>query len=260
MSLLADKDKQFIAGTYNRFPVGIESGNGSLLIGTDGKEYIDLGSGIGVTAFGINDNEWKNAVIEQLNLVQHTSNLYYTKPCVELAEMLCNKTGMSKVFFGNSGAEANECAIKVARKYATEKKGSEFNVIVTLEGSFHGRTLTTLAATGQEHYHELYNPLTPGFIHTPVNDIDALYKTVSENKVAGILFECIQGEGGVNNLNPDFVKALENGNAGFEITFSDDFRIGIGFVLLALCDFSCHRSHQSGRAGYFYTGASRQGR
>ena len=209
MSLLADKDKQFIAGTYNRFPVGIESGNGSLLIGTDGKEYIDLGSGIGVTAFGINDNEWKNAVIEQLNLVQHTSNLYYTKPCVELAEMLCNKTGMSKVFFGNSGAEANECAIKVARKYATEKKGSEFNVIVTLEGSFHGRTLTTLAATGQEHYHELYNPLTPGFIHTPVNDIDALYKTVSENKVAGILFECIQGEGGVNNLNPDFVKALE---------------------------------------------------
>lgn len=209
MSLLADKDKQFIAGTYNRFPVEIESGNGSLLIGTDGKEYIDLGSGIGVTAFGINDNEWKNAVIEQLNLVQHTSNLYYTKPCVELAEMLCNKTGMSKVFFSNSGAEANECAIKVARKYAAEKKGSEFNVIVTLEGSFHGRTLTTLAATGQEHYHELYNPLTPGFIHTPVNDIDALYKIVSDNKVAGILFECIQGEGGVNNLNPDFVKALE---------------------------------------------------
>lgn len=209
MSVLADKDKQFIAGTYNRFPVEIASGKGSVLIGTDGKEYIDLTSGIGVTAFGIGDDEWKSAVIEQLNLVQHTSNLYYTKPCVELAELLCNKTGLSKVFFGNSGAEANECAIKVARKYAAEKKGPEYNVIVTLKNSFHGRTLTTLAATGQEHYHELYNPLTPGFVHTEANDIAALHKTIKENKVAGILFECIQGEGGVNNLTAEYVLELE---------------------------------------------------
>lgn len=209
MSVLADKDKQFIAGTYNRFPVEIASGKGSVLIGTDGKEYIDLTSGIGVTAFGIGDDEWKSAVIEQLNLVQHTSNLYYTKPCVELAELLCKKTGLSKVFFGNSGAEANECAIKVARKYAAEKKGPEYNVIVTLKNSFHGRTLTTLAATGQEHYHELYNPLTPGFVHTEANDIAALHKTIKENKVAGILFECIQGEGGVNNLTAEYVLELE---------------------------------------------------
>ncbi len=209
MSVLADKDKQFIAGTYNRFPVEIASGKGSVLIGTDGKEYIDLTSGIGVTAFGIGDDEWKSAVIEQLNLVQHTSNLYYTKPCVLLAELLCNKTGLSKVFFGNSGAEANECAIKVARKYAAEKKGPEYNVIVTLKNSFHGRTLTTLAATGQEHYHELYNPLTPGFVHTEANDIAALHKTIKENKVAGILFECIQGEGGVNNLTAEYVLELE---------------------------------------------------
>ncbi len=206
---IQQKDKQYIANTYNRFPVEIVSGKGSVAIDTNGKEYIDLGSGIGVTAFGFADERWINAVTEQINLVQHTSNLYYTKPCVELAEMLCKKTGMSKVFFSNSGAEANECAIKVARKYAAEKKGNDYNVIVTLCNSFHGRTLTTLAATGQEHYHELYNPLTPGFVHTPANDIEALRKTLKENKVAGILFECIQGEGGVNNLETDFVLEME---------------------------------------------------
>ena len=209
MTHFIDKDKQFVANTYNRFPVEIVKGKGSLFYDADGKEYIDLGSGIGVTAFGINDEEWKNAVIEQINLVQHTSNLYYTKPCADLAEMLSEKTGLSKVFFSNSGAEANECAIKVARKYAADKKGKDYNVIITIENSFHGRTLTTLAATGQEHYHELFNPLTPGFVHTKANDIEALRETVKSNKVAAIMFECIQGEGGVLNLNEEFIKEIE---------------------------------------------------
>ena len=162
MSIM-NTDREYVAGTSNRFPVEIVSGKGSVVTDINGTEYIDMGSGIGVTAFGTADAEWIGAVTEQLSKVQHTSNLYYTEPCVKLAEMLCKKTGMSKVFFCNSGAEANECAIKVARKYAADKKGPEYSTIVTLKNSFHGRTLTTLAATGQEHYHELFQPLTPGF-------------------------------------------------------------------------------------------------
>ena len=208
MSNLKEQDKAYIANTYARFPVEIVRGEGSLVYDENGKEYIDMGSGIGVTAFGIADPLWCAAVTEQLSLVQHTSNLYYTTPDVKLAKMLCERTGMSKVFFANSGAEANECAIKVARKYAAEKKGGEYNVIVTLEGSFHGRTLTTLAATGQAHYHELFQPLTPGFVHTPAGDLAALEEIVKTHKVAGILFECIQGEGGVIALDPDYIKGV----------------------------------------------------
>lgn len=208
MSELQALDKQYVAGTYARFPVEIVRGKGSLVYDTEGKEYIDLGTGIGVTAFGIGDEGWKAAVIGQLDLVQHTSNLYYTEPCAKLAELLCAKTGLKKVFFGNSGAEANECAIKVARKYAAEKKGAEYNVIVTLKNSFHGRTLTTLAATGQEHYHELYQPLTPGFVHTEAGNMEELVKIVAEYKVAGILIECIQGEGGVNVVDGDYIRAV----------------------------------------------------
>ncbi|MBR6682163.1 MAG: aminotransferase class III-fold pyridoxal phosphate-dependent enzyme, partial [Clostridia bacterium] len=156
MSNVKQIDKEYVAGTYNRFPVEIVSGKGSLVYDECGKEYIDMGSGIGVTCFGIADDIWKDAVNEQLSKVQHMSNLYYTQPCAELAKLLCEKTGMKKVFFSNSGAESNECAIKAARKYAAEKKGSDYYTIVTLENSFHGRTLTTLAATGQEHYHELF--------------------------------------------------------------------------------------------------------
>ena len=208
MSNLKEQDKAYIANTYARFPVEIVRGEGSLVYDENGKEYIDMGSGIGVTAFGIADPLWCDAVTEQLSLVQHTSNLYYTTPDVKLAKMLCERTGMSKVFFANSGAEANECAIKVARKYAAEKKGGEYNVIVTLGGSFHGRTLTTLAATGQAHYHELFQPLTPGFVHTPAGDLAALEEIVKTHKVAGILFECIQGEGGVIALDPDYIKGV----------------------------------------------------
>ena len=206
MSNITSIDKEYVAGTYNRFPIEISHGKGAEVYGTDGKRYIDMGTGIGVTAFGIADDEWKNAVINQLSKVQHMSNLYYTEPCARLAKLLCEKTGMSKVFFGNSGAEANECAIKVARKYAADKKGKDYFTIITLENSFHGRTLTTLAATGQEHYHELFCPLTPGFVHTPANDFDALVKTAESNKTAAIMIECIQGEGGVLPLEADFVK------------------------------------------------------
>ena len=209
MSELKALDQQYVAGTYNRFPVEISHGKGSLVWDFDGKRYIDMGSGIGVTAFGIADDEWQSAVNEQLSRVQHMSNLYYTEPCARLAELLCSKTGMKKVFFANSGAEANECAIKVARKYAAEKKGAEYSTVITLENSFHGRTLTTLAATGQAHYHELFQPLTPGFVHTPAGDIEALEALIKGHKVAAIMIECIQGEGGVLVNDPDYMRAVE---------------------------------------------------
>ena len=142
------QDKQYVAGTYARFPLELVEGKGSIVTDINGKKYIDLGSGIGVTAFGFADDTWSKAVAAQASTLQHTSNLYYTKPCVDLASTLCNRTGMSKVFFSNSGAEANECAIKVARKYSADTKGADCFTIVTLTNSFHGRTLTTLAATG----------------------------------------------------------------------------------------------------------------
>ena len=205
---LISTDKQYVANTYNRFPIELVSGKGSCVYDKDGKEYIDMGSGIGVTAFGIADNEWVSAVSEQAAKLQHMSNLYYTEPCAKLAQLLCEKTGLKKVFFANSGAEANECAIKVARKYAAEHKGDDCYTIVTLNNSFHGRTITTLAATGQDHFHRLFKPLTTGFVHTPANDIEALKKTVEENNVAAVMFECVQGEGGVIALEETFVKAI----------------------------------------------------
>ena len=208
MSELKTIDKKYIANTYARFPVELVRGKGSLVYDETGKEYIDMGSGIGVTAFGIADDEWKAAVTEQLGKLQHMSNLYFTEPCAILAKLLCEKTGMKKVFFCNSGAEANEGAIKAARKYAAEKKGPEYFTIVTLENSFHGRTLTTLAATGQAHYHELFQPLTPGFVHAPANDLEAVKNAALQNKAAAVLIECIQGEGGVIPLQKDFVTGL----------------------------------------------------
>ena len=199
-------DKEYVAGTYGRFPVELVSGKGSVFTGSDGKEYIDMGSGIGVTAFGTGDEAWLAAVTGQLQKLQHTSNLYYTEPCAKLAELLCNKTGMKKVFFSNSGAEANECAIKVARKYSAGKKGSGCFTIITLVNSFHGRTLTTLAATGQEHFHKDFQPLTPGFIHVEANNVQQMIDTVNEVNPAGIMIEVVQGEGGVNPLTPEFVQ------------------------------------------------------
>ncbi len=203
MSII-ETDKKYIANTYNRFPVEIVSGKGSLMYDVNGKEYIDMGSGIGVTSFGAADEQWQKAVADQISKVQHTSNLYYTQPCAMLAEMLCKKTGMKKVFFSNSGAEANECGIKAIRKYASEKKGPDFYKIITLKNSFHGRTLTTLAATGQEVFHKLFTPLTPGFVYVEANNIEELKETVEKEKIAGIMIECVQGEGGVMPLSKDF--------------------------------------------------------
>ncbi len=206
MESIISVDKEYVAGTYGRFPVELVSGKGSIVTDVNGREYIDMGSGIGVTAFGFGDEKWIEATTAQLGTLQHVSNLYYTEPCAKLAKMLCERTGLKKVFFANSGAEANECAIKVARKYSAEKKGADCYTIVTLVNSFHGRTLTTLAATGQDHFHELFQPLTPGFVHVPANDCEALQKAVEEHKVAGIMLECVQGEGGVNALSVEFMQ------------------------------------------------------
>ena len=201
-------DHQYVANTYNRFPVEIVSGKGSVVVDRDGKEYIDLGTGIAVNAFGVADEAWQQAVIAQMGKFQHTSNLYYSEPCAVLAKMLCERTGMKKVFFSNSGAEANECAIKVARKYAAGKKGKDCCYILTLEHSFHGRTLTTLAATGQEEFHQDFRPLTPGFIHAKVNDLADVEAKLDAYPVAGILIEIVQGEGGVIPLEESFVKGI----------------------------------------------------
>ena len=201
-------DHQYVANTYNRFPVEIVSGKGSVVVDRDGKEYIDLGTGIAVNAFGVADEAWQQAVIAQMGKFQHTSNLYYSEPCAVLAKMLCERTGMKKVFFANSGAEANECAIKVARKYAAEKKGKDCYYILTLEHSFHGRTLTTLAATGQDEFHQDFQPLTPGFVHAKVNDLADVEAKLDAYPVAGILIEIVQGEGGVIPLEESFVKGI----------------------------------------------------
>ena len=200
-------DREYVAGTYGRFPVELVSGKGSIVTDVNGKEYIDMGSGIGVTCFGFGDEAWSAAVAEQAARLQHTSNLYYTEPCARLAKLLCERTGMKKVYFANSGAEANECAIKVARKYSARKKGDDHYTIITLKNSFHGRTLTTLAATGQDKFHELFQPLTPGFAYVTANDAAELEKVAAEVKPAGIMLECVQGEGGVIPLKPEFVRA-----------------------------------------------------
>lgn len=202
------RDAQYLAHTYRRFPLEIVGGYGSTVLGGDGQEYIDLGSGIAVNIFGLNDAAWKAAVTQQLDRFSHCSNLYYAEPVVRLAELLCERTGLSRVFFANSGAEANECAIKVARKWAAQAKGADYYHIVTLKHSFHGRTLATLAATGQDGYHKDYQPLPEGFLYAEVGDIDGLERLVAEHKVAAILFECVQGEGGVRPIGQDYADAL----------------------------------------------------
>lgn len=205
---IQSEDKEYVAGTYNRFPVALVSGKGSTVTDADGKNYIDMTSGIAVNIFGFCDEVWKKAITEQASKLQHTSNVFYSEPCVKLAHMLCDKTGMKKVFFSNSGAEANECAVKTARKYAADTKGEEYFTVITLKNSFHGRTISMLSATGQEHYHELFRPLTPGFVHAEANNFDDILRLTAENKIAAIMIECVQGEGGVVALDKDYVKKL----------------------------------------------------
>lgn len=205
---IIDLDKQYIAGTYARFPLQLTEGKGSLVKDADGKEYIDLGTGIAVNGFGVGDEEWKQAVIAQLDKIQHTSNLYYSEPCALLAQMLCQRTGLKKVFFSNSGAEANECAIKAARHYGQTKKGKEYYTIITLKNSFHGRTITTLSATGQDVFHEYFTPMTEGFVYAEPNDINSVKALVQSYKCCAVMIELVQGEGGVTALEQDFVSAL----------------------------------------------------
>ena len=204
---IKEADKQYIMPTYGRFDLCIVKGEGSTYYDENGKKYIDMGTGIAVNTFGANDEEWKNAVIEQIGKIQHTSNLYYSEPCVKLAKLLCEKTGMKKVFFGNSGAEANECAIKGARKFGTDIREDK-NVIITLKDSFHGRTITTLSATGQDVFHKNFTPFTEGFVHVTANDIDELKNAIND-KVCAIMIEIVQGEGGVNTLNREYLEEIE---------------------------------------------------
>lgn len=204
---IIEEDKKYIAGTYARFPVAFKEGKGSRLYDYDGREYVDCGSGIAVNIFGVNDEEWKNAVIAQMNSIQHASNLYYTKPQADLARLLCERTGAEKVFFGNSGAEANECAIKAARKYGEIKYGADRKQIITLKESFHGRTLATLAATGQDAFHKYYGPFPEGFVYADPT-IEGVEACMNERTCA-VMIECIQGESGVNVLDKDFVQAVE---------------------------------------------------
>ena len=202
-----EKDQQYIVGTYARFPLEIVGGKGSLAYDKEGKSYIDMGAGIAVNTFGYADDAFTAAVTEQLKKVQHTSNLYYTAPGAELAEALALKSGLQKVFLCNSGAEANECAIKTARKWGVEKKGEGAYKIVTLVSSFHGRTVTTLSATGQEVFHKYFDPFTEGFVYVPMGDEEALEKAV-DDKTAAVMVEFIQGEGGVNVMPASFVKKI----------------------------------------------------
>lgn len=198
-------DNEFIADTYARFDLHLVSGSGSKLYDENGKEYIDLATGIAVNTFGVCDKEWISAVEAQLTKLQHTSNLYYSSPCAILAKLLCEKTGAKKVFFGNSGAEANECAIKVARKWAQDTKGKGDYNVITLKNSFHGRTITTLKATGQDVFHKDFGPFPDGFLYAEANNIDSVKELLKANKCCAIMMELVQGEGGVLPLNPDFV-------------------------------------------------------
>ncbi len=229
MKNIFEQDKKYIANTYARFPIELVSGKGSLLFDAEGREYIDMGSGIAVNTFGIADESWISAVTDQLATLQHSSNLYYTEPCVRLAQTLCERTGMKKVFFSNSGAEANECAIKAARKYAADKKGDGYYNIITLKNSFHGRTVTTLAATGQDVFHKDFTPLTDGFLYADANDIDSVKRLADGNKCAAVMFEVVQGEGGVNPLDGSFLTALSEFAAENDLLLiADEVQIGNG--------------------------------
>lgn len=208
-------DDSYIAHTYARFPVEIVSGSGAVVEDENGKSYIDMSSGIAVNIFGVADEQWKNAVKAQLDKIQHTSNLFYSAPCTELAKLITEKTGMKKAFFVNSGAEANECAIKLARAYG-EKKGDGYYNIICLKNSFHGRTLATLSATGQDVFHKKFQPLVDGFVFAEAGDLESVKKLIKENKCCAVFMEIIQGEGGVNVLDEAFVKGV------YELTREND--------------------------------------
>lgn len=230
-STLQQLENTYMAETFSRFPVAIERGEGATLFDTEGKRYVDFGSGIAVNIFGANDEQWKAAVIDQLSRIQHVSNYYYSEPQLDLAELLCFRTGAKRVFFANSGAEANECALKAARKYSFDKYGEGRKKIISLNGSFHGRTLFTLTATGQQAFHRFFGPFVPEVVSVDAN-MQAVEKE-SENACA-VIIECVQGESGVEALDKGFVRALR--------TFCDEHDI------LLICD---EVQSGNGRTGKF---------
>ncbi len=205
---IKETEAQSFMPTYGRFPVALASGQGAAATGVDGKTYIDFGSGIGVNSLGYCDQEWVEAVCRQASTLQHISNLYYSPVQVELGQKLCEVSGFSKVFLGNSGAEANECAVKLARKYSFDRYGEGRSEIVTLYNSFHGRTVTTLAATGQDSFHQYFFPFTEGFSYVKSGDIDGLLEKISD-KTCAVMLECVQGEGGVSPIPQEFADAVQ---------------------------------------------------
>lgn len=229
------KDQEYIANTYKRFPASLVEGEGAVVRSPEGKEYIDFTSGIGVNCLGYADKGWADAVSAQAHKLQHVSNLYSTQPDVEAAEKLCRYTGFSKVFFGNSGAEANEGALKVARKYGMEKHGEKCNTVISLKNSFHGRTITTLSATGQDSFHQFFFPFTEGFKFVDAGDIEGLRNAVDET-VCGIMIELIQGEGGVVPVDEAFVKEAARICQEKDLVFMiDEVQTGIGRTGTFLC-------------------------
>ena len=201
-------DQAYVAHTYNRFDIELTQGQGSVVYDSNGKRYIDLATGIAVNTLGYCDAGWTAAVTDQLSKLQHTSNLYYHEPGARLAEKLCTRTGAKSVFLSNSGAEANECAIKCARLWAAREKGAEYYHIITLKNSFHGRTVTTLAATGQDSFHTDFTPLTEGFLYAEANNAASVEDLLGAYPCAAIMAEPVQGEGGVMPLEPAFMQAL----------------------------------------------------
>ena len=225
---IKERDQSYIMHTYGRSEICLVKGEGSVVTDSEGMDYIDFTSGIGVNSLGFCDPDWVEAVAAQAGKLQHTSNLYYTLPCGELAETLCKRTGYGKVFFGNSGAEANEAAIKLARKYSFDKYGAGRDKIVTLVNSFHGRTVTTLAATGQEVFHNFFFPFTGGFAYAPAGDLEALKAACGEDACA-VMLEFVQGEGGVVPLDKGYVEAVAAFCKERDILLiADEVQTGIG--------------------------------
>lgn len=225
-----DKFNEHVMHTYGRLPIVLEKGSGREAVDENGREYIDFGSGIGTNSLGYCDEKWADAVCAQVRSIQHTSNYFYTKVQADFAARLCETAGYTNVFFCNSGAEANECAIKIARKYSFDKYGKGRHTIVTLVNSFHGRTIATLSATGQEVFHNYFFPFVEGFVNTPANDIEALRKLIAEDKtICAVMFEFVQGEGGVNPLDKDFVAEIFKLCGENDIlTVADEVQTGVG--------------------------------
>ena len=227
-SNIIEKFNEHIMPTYGRYPVSMNCGHGRMCKDDDGMKYIDFGSGIGTNSLGFCDSSWVEAVCEQVHKIQHTSNYYYTEVQADFAEKLCNITGMSKMFFGNSGAEANECAIKLARKYSFDKYGKERNKIITLVNSFHGRTIATLSATGQDVFHNYFFPFVGGFDYAEANNIKDLDSKIDDS-VCAVMIEFIQGEGGVLNLDKDFVNHIAKVCREKDLVFiADEVQTGVG--------------------------------